>query len=975
MLRRLISYTTLALLLLSAQLLTAQSSYIEHYDIKDGLPSNSCFFSLQDSKGYLWIGTDAGVSRFDGKYFRNFSIDDGLPDNQILQIKEDRAGRIWFLSFSGKLSYFHNGQVYNKANSPLLSKLNIKEIIISFYEDHQGRFWFGTNKNLLYLYDGKKLYQFSSKEMDKQFIDACVYEDSQQNIWVVTEPGAMRYENGHFYQAPELPGSVSYKTIDIKPAGKLFYLDQHGLNLLDHGVKPIEIDVPADMLTSKLGFIYATTSELWLSNDEGVFKFEKGSAARQYLHNIPASQVIKDRNQNMWFTTANGIYMLPREENRMYVVNQDQGLSSNYIKSIIEDKDHHLWLGMDKGMLNVLDLNTSAIDRIKLSQLGYESDIQQLHLDSVHESVYFRTERALGRINNIYGRIKAEPLRELTNSVVAVKGFSLSPKNKLAIASASGVFLIDDPLKKFHYRALKVKEGENFFPGRAYAVFFDSSGALWISNNAGLRLFAGHGLTSAADKGYFTERRINDIKALTNGLIVLATDGYGLAFIKDGRVVRKITIADGLADNICKKLFADGDDLWVITNNGVNRLRLNGSEIEVQGFEYTNAMLKNDVNDLYIGSTTAYFATNNGLIYFPKKRFQKRKKASQVIVSNILNNNINLAVQDTLVSLNPSKNNITFIYSAIDFEKKDLVYRFRLRPEDTWTETRNRRLEFSSLSPGDYTFEISAKSNNTDWSDPTKIKFQLEEHFWQRNWFILVLLIAASFTFYKIAVIITNWRKNQEQKQLMLKNKILILEQRALLAMMNPHFIFNVMNSIQHYINTKDTSSANKILTGFARLIRKNLEICTKSFISLEEELEYLNLYLGLEKKRFGDKFNYSIRVDPRIDKDEISVPSMLLQPYIENAIWHGIMPKEAGGQIDISMELVDGQLLLINIVDDGVGIENSIRLKDNHHSSKGMSLTLERVQLLNQIESIAIQINISQQGNSGTKVTIQVPV
>lgn len=975
MLKKGILYTTLFALLFSAQLLFAQTSYIEHYDVKDGLPSNTCFFSFQDSKGYIWVGTDAGVSRFDGKYFRNFSIDDGLPDNQILQIKEDKAGRIWFLSFSGKLSYFQDGKIYNKSNSDLLRKLNITEIIVSFFEDGHGRLWFGSNKNLLYLYDGNKLLKFSSREMDKQFINACVYEDAQQNIWVINQRTVMLYKDGSFHHVASIPNTISYKTLGINADGNLLFLDAQGLKLLGKRVRSIDLKIPSEMLNNKLGFIHATTTELWLSNNEGVFMYEKGEPSKQYLHNIPASQVIKDKSQNMWFTTANGIYMLPREENRMYIINQEQGLSSNYIKSIAKDKNYRLWLGLDNGIINVLAPNDKSIQSIKLGALGFKSNIKQLHLDSVHESLYFSTDLGIGRINNIYGNKQPELLREVTSSVVAVKDFSLSPKNKLAIASASGVFSIDNPLEKFQFHALKVKHGENFYSGRAYSVHFDKAGVLWFSNIDGLKSVGGQGLSSTADIEYFREKRINDIKTLENGMLVLATDGFGLAYVHGGKIIKKITVKDGLADNICKKLFVDGNHLWVITNNGINNVCIDGPKVEVQGFEYTNALLKNDVNDLYIGKTTAYFATNTGLIYFPKKGFIKKRKAPRVIVSSILNNNSNLTVADTLQSLDASKNNITFIFSAIDFQKQDLLYRFRLKPEDSWTETRNRRLEFSSLSPGNYTFEISAKSNNTHWSDPTKINFKLEEHFWQRNWFILVLLIAVSFTFYKIAVIITKWQKNQEQKQLMLKHKILILEQRALLAMMNPHFIFNVMNSVQHYINTKDTSSANKILTGFARLIRKNLEICTKSFISLEEELEYLNLYLGLEKKRFGEKFNYTIKIDSNIDKEEILIPSMLLQPYIENAIWHGIMPKEEGGHIDITMKVIDQEYLLINVIDDGIGIENSQGLKKEHHTSKGMSLTQERVQLLNQIESISIQIDINQQGDSGTIVTIQIPI
>ncbi len=953
----------------------AQTTYIDHYDVRDGLPSNNCFFSYQDTKGYIWVGTDAGVSRFDGKYFRNFTITDGLPDNQILQIKEDKMGRLWFLSFSGKLSYHYNGKIFNNTNSPLLRKLNITEIVISFFEDSKGRLWFGTNKNLLYLFDGKKLLKFVSRDLKHQFINATVFEDNLHRIWIMTQEASMTYKDGSFYRVPSMPLALSYKTVTYAPDKKLIYLDKRGLQVFQGNVKSVDLDIPSNMLNTKQGFMHASESELWLANNEGVFKIRNGKKAEHFIPNIPASQVIKDKFDNMWFTTSNGIYMLPSEENRMYILDRSHGLSSNYIKSLTKDKNTRVWLGLDKGLLNVVDFKNTSIKEVEVPAIGIQNDIKQLYFDSAHAVVYFSTEQSLGRIQNIYAKMKPELLQEAAHAVLAIKNFALSKKNELAIATASGVFLINNPLQEFKFHALKIKHGKRFYENRAYTVFYDQQDKLWFSNTEGLNASEGLFLERSADQMYFSDKRINDIKALDSGTIVVATDGYGLAYIRDGHIIKKVTVDDGLADNICKKLFVDGKLLWVITNNGINNISINKDKIEIQAYEYTNALLKNDVNDLYIGATTAYFATNNGLVYFPKKAFKRKAKAPQVIVSGILNNNNILQVQDTLTSLGPSKNNITFIYSAIDFQKQDLIYRFRLNPEDNWTETRNRRLEFSSLSPGAYTFEISTKSNNTDWSNPTKIRFKVEAHFWQHTWFIILLLVAASFTFYKIAVIITKWQKNQEQKQLVLKHKILILEQRALLAMMNPHFIFNVMNSIQHYINTKDTSSANKILTGFARLIRKNLEICTKSFITLEEELEYLNLYLGLEKKRFGDKFSYKVNIDPGIDKEEVFIPSMLLQPFVENAIWHGLMPKEEGGQVEITMQLEDQAYLLIYIIDDGIGIENSRRMKAGSHSSKGMSLTQERIQLLNQTESMSIQMSIRQRGESGTIVTIKIPI
>ncbi|MBC7416750.1 MAG: histidine kinase, partial [Pedobacter sp.] len=217
--------------------------------------------------------------------------------------------------------------------------------------------------------------------------------------------------------------------------------------------------------------------------------------------------------------------------------------------------------------------------------------------------------------------------------------------------------------------------------------------------------------------------------------------------------------------------------------------------------------------------------------------------------------------------------------------------------------------------------------------------------------------------------------KDKEQNDLKLKNRVLMLEQQALQAMMNPHFVFNVMNAIQHYINTRNTASANKVLTGFARLIRKNLEICTKGYISLHEEIEYLKLYLKLEKNRFGDKLTYHFKIDEKLDLEETFIPSMLLQPYVENAIWHGIMPKESGGRIEINMSLKQVNILDIEITDDGVGIENSLSTKRGTHVSKGMQLTAERLKLLAEIGSKNIHLTVKQNTPNGTTVSISMSI
>jgi ligand-binding sensor domain-containing protein len=963
------------LLSLSNSKLFSQSVFLQHFSTKNGLPSNNCYYSLQDSKGYIWIATDAGVSRFDGRVFENFSIDDGLPDNQILQLKEDRSGKIWFLSLNGQISYFFNGKIYNQSNSELLRLLKFNSIVVSFFQDSKGRIWFGTNKNLLVMWDGKTIMKYISANAEKQFINAFIHEDAQGKVWVYSNTSVRVLEGNTFKVVPHRSLPISYKTALNLPDKSLAFIDKAGLNVRYGYAETFERPVQGQMLSGDLGYFYLDEDNgIWISNNSGVHHLEKNGLIKDYVPNIAASQVIKDAKDNMWFTTANGMYMLPRRDERLYVVGQREGLTKEAVKSITKDSNK-FWLGMEEGTINVFSTPGFKISKIDLPNKEKYNVIKQIYHDSLNNSIYFSSEYGLGRINNADNlNSKIDYLKESNNSMFVIKSFSVAKQGSLSLALSSGVVILPNSKAKFEFNSFSFKKGSNFFPGRAYCVFYDDKKNLWVSNISGLSKLAGGKSSNLYETSTLLTRRINDIQQLEDGTIILATDGYGLVCVKDGRITKVINEQDGLADNICKKLFVKNGKVWVVTNEGINKVTLNTGEVSIESFEYTNALLKDDVNGLYIEDQYAYFATNSGVVFFQIAPVKPYIEAPKVYITSIVNNQAKLDIGNPDYVLNPSNNSITFYYSAIDFQNRNITYRYRLKGDAKWTETKTRRLEFSSMEPGKYTFELSAKSTDSSWSKPAVVIFELEKHFWQSLWFIALLCVIGGLILYKAAVTITRRQKNKEQEQLLLKNKILMLEQRALQAMMNPHFVFNVMNSIQHYINTKDTGSANKVLTGFARLIRKNLEICTKSYISVEEEIEYLELYLSLEKKRFGGKLNYQITVDPAIDREETLIPSMILQPYIENAIWHGIMPLENGGTIDVSIQLTEKHKLLIQVRDDGVGIDNSLREKKGEHISKGMSLTKERINLLNQVESNPIHIDVRQNGISGTFVSIEIP-
>ena len=969
----------LFLLFLLPAHLFSQTTYLPHYTSKNGLASNNCYYILQDKKGFIWIATDNGLSRFDGTNFQNFTIEDGLPDTQILQMKEDKSGRIWFFALNGQLSYLKDGKFYNKDNNQLLKKLNFNTVITSFLIDKSGRIWLGTNSNLIVCWDGKMIKKYVSPNLEDKFINAYIHEDEQGNILAYSDLSVQQFNGKTFSIVKSAVRPISYMTATSLPNQSLLYLDQKGLKEYKSGKINDLIPIPQNLIKNMSGYFYydQTLKEVWLANANGAFALNKSGKTVQYLQDISVNQVMKDNNQNMWFATSTGIYMLPNINNRLSIIDAESGLSSNVIKSITKDGKNRLWLGTDDAVIDILNIHNYQLLEVGLDDFKKYKTIKQLAFDPKNESIYFASDYGMGVFKDIYKNTdNVSYLKEANNSMFVIKHFSLSGNNNhLALALSSGVVFLSDKMKKFEFNSLKYREKEDFFKDRSYHVFYDKNGNLWFSNINGLSEFSNGRLIKHYEKENLLTKRINDIQQLADGTLILATDGYGLIFYRDSKITRQITQQDGLTNNVCTKLFIKNNEIWVLTNKGVNKITNYPKTPSVTNFDYGKDLLSDDINSLFIDDSTAYFATNKGLILFKYNNKNITKNLPKVYVTSIIKDNERLPINQGNFNFETGTNTILFTFSAVDFTTSDITYRYRLNETAAWVETRTRRLDFSSLQSGDYVFEVCAKNQNGNWGPSAKISFTIKKYFWQSLWFLSILILLVAYIFYKVAVYITRKQKDKEQAQLLLKNKVLMLEQQALQAMMNPHFVFNVMNSIQHYINTQNTASANKVLTGFARLIRKNLEICTKSYISLDEELEYLNLYLKLEKNRFGDKLQYTISIDDEIDQEDTFIPSMLLQPYVENAIWHGIMPKETQGLIQINIKLLDAAYLNIEIIDDGIGIENSLKNKKDDHISKGMQLTRERLNLLGQIEAKPIHLKVSQNAINGTTVSISVPL
>ena len=957
----------------------AQSTYLPHYSTQSGLASNNAYFIYQEKKGFLWIATSNGVSRFDGTNFQNFGIEDGLPDTQILRIAEDSQGRVWFFALNGEMSYLKDGKFYNSGNNKVLKSLQTNAVVVSFLEDKNGKIWLGTNSREIICLDSSSVRKYSAYSKNFNFFNAALHQGKDGQIYALSNGKTYLFSGSNFKLTNLRWAPISVMSAANGEKGLLAFLNSNGLEAYSGTQLLAKIPIPTNILKNSSGYFYYDyiNKRTWLATLKGVIAVDSSQRTVKYLQDVVINQVIKDEAGNMWFATNRGISMLPRETDRLSILDAEDGLSSNVIKSIAKDNKHRLWLGTDDAVIDILDTKSFKIEEVGLDDFKKFRTIKQLYYDSTYNSIYFSSEFGLGVFKEIDKTLSnVSYLTEKNNSMFVIKHFSLNTQsNKLALALSSSVVSIEDCANNLNFDATGINNKNPFVKGRAYHVYYATDGSLWYSNVNGLSQYKNGSIIPHHKNNPLLTKRINDINQLKDGTAVLATDGYGLLFYKNSKVIKQITQKEGLTNNICLKIFVKNDELWVLNSGGVNKITNYPNNPQISNFDYGKELLKDDVHDLFIDDSTAYFATNRGLILFNYTKKHNKKNGPPVFITSIKKNQEKLALNKTNFSFESNDNSIVFMFSAIDFSTSDIVYRYRLNPDLPYIETKNRRLDFSSLQPGDYNLEVGAKSQNSNWGLPAKVSFSMAAKFWQTWWFITLLALIGALAFFKLAVFFTRKQKDKEQQALIVKNRILTLEQQALQAMMNPHFVFNVMNAIQHYINTQNTSSANKLLTGFARLIRKNLEICTKGTISLQEEIEYLKLYLKLEKSRFGEKLTYSFLIGENLDTEDIVIPSMLLQPYVENAIWHGIMPKESGGHIEISMILLKYNCLEISIVDDGVGIENSLKVKKDQHVSKGMQLTAERIKLLGEIDSKTIHLNITQNDDKGTKVVITMPL
>ena len=301
-------------------------------------------------------------------------------------------------------------------------------------------------------------------------------------------------------------------------------------------------------------------------------------------------------------------------------------------------------------------------------------------------------------------------------------------------------------------------------------------------------------------------------------------------------------------------------------------------------------------------------------------------------------------------------------------------YRYRLNKTENWQHTDNNQLTLNNIDPGEYKLEIQASNGENEWShEPALLSINVAYPFWQTTPFIIIASILVLLLLFFINKMVVKRVKNKEN----LKRQIQSLRFEALSAQMNPHFMFNSLNSIQNFIMQNEKKASIRYLSKFARLMRMTLNHSQSKNITLQEELSALQLYMDLERLRFDEQFNYNLSVNSEISQENTLIPALLIQPIVENAILHGLRPKKGLGLVQVEIQHTNGQLM-IQISDNGVGRSVSNSKKRDGHESKGSALTEERITLFAKDFDSPYHyeiIDLKEDGTAiGTKVEISIP-
>ncbi len=944
----------------------AQSLSYTHYGVKEGLPGNMVYCAAQDHRGFMWFGTDKGLVRFDGSQFEVFGVEDGLPDPEVINLFEDSYHRLWISCFSQQPCYLENGRFMTAFNDSLLNKIDFKTATCQFSEDRNHNIWITGGSKYGFFFDGKtiekKLFGIDVRRISQ--IDGSI-------LHIGTTDLSQNYDSSYEFNPVQKDGRrIMYKSsaviqnrILIALANKLVLLDYENGHF---STKQVFLQAGGLILIDR-------TDRFWVPNSNGITCFDNNkqdlSNPITYLPTKKVNAVFEDQHGTMWFCTrGDGIYAL--SSGKAVIYNKMNSDENDNMSTLYHNHQGQVLAGDNLG--NIYEVTNLKIKKTSLESDNISNRVRQI-IEAPDQSQWIATD--LGLFHH--------------------KGKSIE---KLKITGLKSILYKNDTLWFANHADLSfLKKGEDHFlpyiKRRTTALCKDAEDMIWAGGMADLCNQRENFQFNWGDQFPELKKHIITIQSAGPGKIWVVTPESGLLLldVKAGAVTRVQHINQYLKYPIknIASIYCEPNAsarIWLATNSGV--YGINTITWNVVHYDHEDGLADDDVNAVLVAHDTLWAGTVAGLSclpliysgdrtnfasYITEIRYQLN---NQTIICNLLD-----TLPDTHRIVLPSAAAMaTLNFAGLDYRNPGSIhYRCittKLLPSFCWWTrqnlftfisngfqnpsdtifTQNNKLNFGiSPTPGSYYIQIIAIMQNVYSNKPDQWTVVIHPKWYNTVWVDLViwLLVAAAFLGLHYS------RKHYRKLNIAVSD----LQLQALQSQINPHFVGNSINAIQQFFFPPNPLAASIYIDLFTSLLRRTIFLSEKHFNTFEEELSYDTDYLQMMQLRFGDRFQYEVTGADTIPAD-MSFPSMLLQPILENATIHGLAP-DGDSRLLLQFSF-DGNKFQCLVLDNGVGF-NAAKAKRKGHKSKGLDLLFKKVKAFNQLYSMQLSLQVSDRTDFST--------
>ncbi len=761
-----------------------------------------------------------------------------------------------------------------------------------------------------------------------------VYQDTVGYIWFSTNNGVSRY-NGYEFDNFFLEDSFTDQAIiaiQEDDTGRLYFLSDK--NTIFY------------FLNEKLHHTSDSVNQnLFKKNSKSIdYTSIKDIQTISFLNSKTITSTFQDHEKSYWITTINdGVFYYA---NHSYIKNV---LSSDSIYGLSQ---YHSDIVLGYPSISSV-YKSSETNSISKPILKGGKGIQ-----FIDDMLYYNEDL-------IYTENGA-----FINASKATKPLSIKDHKAFIyfIGTENHVYKIHPSTKT--YESIIVKE-----VGKPISLGIDASDNLWVGTTKGIfQVKEGH-VVKDNHINTINDQEIIAINHSKKFDLIFVTKQKGIVF-KTKDSIFSLDAHTRIKRSQIHDVYVDkNDNIWVLTHQGLFKI-LNNDPESIVCFNKKNGLLSSDIRALKILNEKAYVATSEGFSIIDLQDPSLYENGSQIVYQYIRLNNEKFYFPEDHIKVDPSYSYLTINFVLLNYKSQgNIHYKYKIAGiHDDWVYTQNRKVQFTVLpSNGNYLFEVMAQDETGNWSPPHQLHMEFLIPFYRTWWFITLSILSFLLIFWSILRAFYK-RKLKVQS---FKTELLQLEGKALQSQMNPHFVFNALNSIQSFITTGDTLNSEIYLAKFSGLLRKTLNYSRHNTIELSKELESLNMYIELEKMRFGDKLSYQMIIDDAVETDIIKILPMLIQPFVENAIIHGISPKKSPGNITLSFSISDhdDDHLYVVITDDGVGRKKE---KNSGHKSLGTSIVKKRLSIISSkiTERIIYTDLLNEKGQAiGTKVELIIPI